>query len=110
MILRMDGKHPDLEEQPERLEWQSTDGKVTASLQIHSPTECTIRFFHSIQERQGHGRVALQELRRKYCFIRVDNIGDENHPNRPFWLKMRREGLVDELRDDKGCVVLSKCN
>ena len=106
----MDSKNPDLKQQPDERGWKSADSRVTALLLIHSPTECTIKLFNSNPEKQGHGRRALQELRRKYSFIRAVSIGDENYPNRQFWLKMRDEGLVDELLDDSGCVVPSKCN
>ena len=104
----MDGEHPKLEQHSYDLPWTSADGKVTASLCIHSPTECTIKLIEANPQNQGHGRRALKELRSKYSFIRAATIGDECSPNRTFWIKMRDAGLVDELLDYSGWVVPPK--
>lgn len=112
MILKMEDEHPVSEPHPYPcdLSWTSVDGTVTAALCIHSPTKCTIKVIEANPKKQGHGRCALKELRSKYSFIRAVTIGDGNKSNRPFWLKMRDEGLVDELLDYNGCVVPPKCS
>jgi len=58
---------------------------------------------------QGNAKRALKELRKKYTWIVVLNIG--HHPNAKswkFWMKMARDGLVDELEDDENNTVFKR--
>jgi hypothetical protein len=83
--------------------WQSSDGMVQADIDsVEDDPLCQIFNIVALEQRKGHGRRALQELRAMYSTIRVIGIGSEGNPNRPFWFKMAREGLVDEMLDIDG--------
>jgi hypothetical protein len=81
--------------------WHSSSGKVHAIIDAVD-SYCGIWNIYCTEQRKGHGRAALQELRAKFKTIRAVGIGEEGNPNRPFWFAMAREGLVDEMLDIDG--------
>jgi hypothetical protein len=83
--------------------WQSSDGMVQADIDAaDGDHRCQIWNIVALEQRKGHGRGALQELRAKYSDLGVIGIGGEGNPNRPFWFAMAREGLVDAMLDIDG--------
>ena len=82
--------------------WHSVDGSVSATIGEIAPGECNVSLFSAEVPGRGDGTRAMKELRAKYRFISVSEIGDESNPNRRFWFRMADMGLVDELWDFDG--------
>lgn len=57
---------------------------------------------------QGNAKRALQELRKTYKWIVVIDIGRPRTNSRKFWLKMAKDGFVDELEDDENKTVYKR--
>lgn len=65
--------------------------------------------FWSDDPRQGNARRALKELRKTYSWIVVLDIGASPRAGTwKFWIKMAREGLVDELEDGENNIVFKR--
>jgi len=82
-------------------------GHISLSLSGEGVKEITLYHLEVLgSKREGQGRAALQWLKKTFKgqlfledpgVIRVRNM---NLESRPFWIKMRREGLVDVMEED----------
>jgi hypothetical protein len=82
-------------------------GHISLSLSGEGVKEITLYHLEVLgNKREGQGRAALQWLKKTFKgqlfledpgVIRVKNMNIES---RPFWVKMRQEGLVDVMEDE----------
>jgi hypothetical protein len=82
-------------------EWEYDDGDVLAVISTDQKTYCQIHEFTSHQSGKGHGREAIQWMKKEYQHVHVNDPGNEvDAPDAlAFWLKLTEEGLISEMID-----------
>lgn len=90
------------------MRWTSSDGKVTADIEVGNGS-VAIYEFSSLEPGRGNAQRALRELRSVYGAVAAIGIGDSQMDSSwRFWQHMHERGLIGHAEDDNNEEVVFK--